>query len=83
MPATFDFRLTHTCGHARRGEMTTAHGTVQTPAFMPVGTQGAIKGLLPRDLESVGAEIMLANTYHLGLRPGHRYPAGQAGQRLF
>ena len=70
MPATFDFRVTHTRGAARRGEMTTAHGTVQTPAFMPVGTQGAIKGLLPRDLESVGAEIMLANTYHLGLRPG-------------
>ncbi|RPJ70964.1 MAG: tRNA guanosine(34) transglycosylase Tgt [Acidobacteria bacterium] len=70
MPATFGFQVTHTCGSARRGEMTTAHGPVQTPAFMPVGTQGAIKGLLPRDLEGVGAEIMLANTYHLGLRPG-------------
>ncbi len=70
MPATFGFEVTHACGAARRGEMTTAHGVVQTPAFMPVGTQGAIKGLLPRDLESVGAEIMLANTYHLNLRPG-------------
>jgi len=83
MPATFGFRVTHACGAARRGEMTTAHGVVQTPAFMPVGTQGAIKGLLPRDLESVGAEIMLANTYHLGLRPGDARIARLGGLHAF
>jgi queuine tRNA-ribosyltransferase len=58
-------------GGARRGRLTTPHGTVETPAFMPVGTQGAIKSLTPRDLREVGAEIVLANTYHLFLRPGH------------
>lgn len=70
MTPVFTFRLTHTCGAARRGEMVTAHGVVQTPAFMPVGTQGAVKGVLPRDLHEMGAEILLANTYHLSLRPG-------------
>jgi len=55
---------------ARRGTLTTAHGTVQTPAFMPVGTAGAVKGIQPQQLQETGAEIMLANTYHLMLRPG-------------
>ena len=70
MAPAFGFRLTHTSGRARRGEMTTAHGVVQTPAFMPVGTQGSVKAVTHRDLESLGVEIMLANTYHLLLRPG-------------
>ncbi len=56
---------------ARRGKIRTAHGTFQTPAFMPVGTAGAVKALTCADLESCGAEIILGNTYHLYLRPGH------------
>jgi len=55
---------------ARRGVLTTAHGPVQTPAFMPVGTAGAVKGITPEQLQATGAEIILANTYHLLLRPG-------------
>ncbi len=70
MPPVLDFRVTHTEGAARRGEMLTAHGPVQTPAFMPVGTRGTVKGLTPRDVAGLGAEIILGNTYHLWLRPG-------------
>ena len=66
------FRVTHTCGAARRGELRTAHGVVQTPAFMPVGTQGAVKAVTGRDLRDAGAEMILGNTYHLYLRPGDR-----------
>ena len=55
---------------ARTGRLITAHGTVDTPAFMPVGTQGALKGLLPSQAEALGVEMILANTYHLYLRPG-------------
>ena len=57
-------------GSARRGRLTTPHGVVETPAFMPVGTQGAVKSLTPADLREVGAQIVLSNTYHLFLRPG-------------
>jgi len=66
------FQILHTdrsCD-ARRGVLTTPHGNVQTPAFMPVGTAGAVKGIMPADLENIGAEMILANTYHLLLRPG-------------
>ena len=56
--------------HARRGVLTTPHGTAQTPAFMPVGTAGAVKGVLPGQLRELGAEIILANTYHFMIRPG-------------
>src|SRR5215469_14497071 len=56
---------------ARRGRLTTPHGTVETPFFMPVGTQASVKGLTQEALEQLGAEIILANTYHLYLRPGH------------
>lgn len=55
---------------ARRGRLYTKHGVIETPVFMPVGTQGAVKGLTPRDLDEVGAEIILSNAYHLNLRPG-------------
>ena len=79
----FDFRVTHTDGAARRGVMTTAHGVVQTPAFMPVGTQGAVKGVTHRDLESLGAEILLSNTYHLYLRPGDDLIARRGGLHRF
>ncbi len=58
---------------ARRGELTLAHGTVQTPVFMPVGTVGSVKGLSSQDLESLGAQIILGNTYHLNIRPSSEY----------
>src|SRR5437870_8209559 len=63
--------------------MTTAHGIVETPAFMPVGTQGAVKGVTHRDLESSGAEILLSNTYHLHLRPGDELIARCGGLHRF
>ena len=64
------FSLTHTDGAARRGQLTFPRGTVQTPAFMPVGTYGTVKAMLPKDLLETGAEICLGNTFHLMLRPG-------------
>ena len=64
------FRLDKTAGEARAGLMTTAHGEVPTPAFMPVGTQATVKALSPDDLRQIGARIILSNTYHLSLRPG-------------
>lgn len=64
------FRLAATDGAARAGTLHLAHGKVATPAFMPVGTTGTVKALAPRDLREIGAEIILANTYHLWLRPG-------------
>jgi queuine tRNA-ribosyltransferase len=82
MPS-FSFRVLGTDGAARRGEMTTAHGVVQTPAFMPVGTRGAVKGVTPRDLGEAGAEIILGNTYHLWLRPGDRLIARLGGLHRF
>ena len=83
MPPVFDFRISHTNGAARRGEMVTAHGLVQTPAFMPVGTRGTVKGLTPRDLAGLGAEIVLGNTYHLWLRPGDGTIARLGGLHKF
>ncbi|MCX6537455.1 MAG: tRNA guanosine(34) transglycosylase Tgt [Acidobacteria bacterium] len=83
MPPVFSFRVLTTDGAARRGEMTTAHGVVQTPAFMAVGTRGAVKGLTPRDLVGEGAEIILGNTYHLWLRPGDGLIARQGGLHRF
>ncbi|MDP1534739.1 MAG: tRNA guanosine(34) transglycosylase Tgt [Rubrivivax sp.] len=65
---TFD--LLKTEGLARRGRLTLNHGVVETPIFMPVGTYGTVKGVMPRDLETMGAQIILGNTFHLWLRPG-------------
>jgi queuine tRNA-ribosyltransferase len=65
------FELLGTDGAARRGRLRTAHGVVETPVFMPVGTAATVKTLSPRDLEELGAGIILGNTYHLFLRPGH------------
>ena len=79
----FGFRIIARDGEARRGEMQTAHGVVQTPAFMPVGTQGAVKAITHRDLEDVGAEIILGNTYHLYLRPGDDLIARAGGLHTF
>lgn len=64
------FEVTHTDGAARRGTLELAHGTVQTPMFMPCGTYGAVKGLTPAVLEEVGTQVLLGNTFHLMLRPG-------------
>lgn len=64
------FRLAATDGAARAGTLELAHGSVQTPVFMPVGTVATVKALAPRDLVEIGAQIILANTYHLWLRPG-------------
>ncbi|GAO03963.1 tRNA guanosine(34) transglycosylase Tgt [Anaeromyxobacter sp. PSR-1] len=65
------FQLLAEDGAARRGRLETAHGTIETPVFMPVGTAATVKTLEPRDLQALGAGIVLANTYHLYLRPGH------------
>jgi queuine tRNA-ribosyltransferase len=80
---SFGFRVTHTDGRARCGVMTTAHGDVETPAFMPVGTQGAVKAITQRDLEGLGAQILLGNTYHLYLRPGDELIARRGGLHRF
>ncbi|WP_225893118.1 MULTISPECIES: tRNA guanosine(34) transglycosylase Tgt [Methylomonas] len=65
-----EFKLKATDGHARRGQLTFARGVVETPIFMPVGTYGAVKSLTPEDLNALGAQIILGNTFHLLLRPG-------------
>jgi queuine tRNA-ribosyltransferase len=81
--APFAFRVSHTDSRARRGVMTTAHGEVPTPAFMPVGTQGAVKGVTHKDLLDVGADMLLSNTYHLYLRPGADLIARRGGLHAF
>lgn len=68
---------------ARLGQLSTAHGVIHTPVFMPVGTQATVKAMSPRDLEEVGAEIILSNTYHLYLRPGHRLVERAGGLHKF
>jgi queuine tRNA-ribosyltransferase len=77
------FRLTATDGRARAGVLTTAHGTVETPAFMPVGTAGSVKALTPEMVTAAGARMVLANTYHLMLRPGAERIARLGGLRAF
>jgi queuine tRNA-ribosyltransferase len=81
--SSFRFTLHSTDGAARRGEFQTPHGVVQTPAFMPVGTQGAVKAALHRDVRDSGAEIILGNTYHLFLRPGDELIARRGGLHAF
>ena len=77
------FELTARDGRARRGRLRTPHGAVETPAFMPVGTAGAVKAVTPRDLVAAGADIVLANTYHLHLRPGDELVARRGGLHRF
>jgi queuine tRNA-ribosyltransferase len=77
------FELLAKDGEARRGRLRTPHGPVDTPAFMPVGTLGVVKSLTPADLRDIGAEIVLANTYHLLLRPGHALIAELGGLHRF
>ena len=83
MTQAFSFRLITTDGAARRGEFVTPHGAVQTPAFMPVGTQATVKGLMPEAVRATGAEILLGNTYHLMLRPGAERIAALGGLHKF
>ncbi len=70
MTSAFGFELLSTSGAARRGRIQTAHGDIETPAFMPVGTYGTVKAMTPEELEQLGADIVLGNTFHLMLRPG-------------
>ncbi|HWT46609.1 MAG TPA: tRNA guanosine(34) transglycosylase Tgt, partial [Vicinamibacterales bacterium] len=79
----FSFSVTATDGAARRGVMATPHGEVETPCFMPVGTRGAVKAITHRDLEDLGATIILGNTYHLHLRPGDALVARAGGLHRF
>jgi queuine tRNA-ribosyltransferase len=83
MPEVFQFRLAATDGAARCGEITTPHGVVATPAFMPVGTQATVKGMLPQAVRAGGADIVLGNTYHLMLRPGAERIAALGGLHKF
>jgi queuine tRNA-ribosyltransferase len=79
----FGFSVRGTDGAARLGTLSTPHGEVETPAFMPVGTQGSVKATLHRDLEGIGASIILGNTYHLFLRPGDERIARFGGLHAF
>jgi queuine tRNA-ribosyltransferase len=77
------FSVTHRDGLARRGRLELAHGVVETPAFMPVGTRGAVKGVTVDQLHALGADIILGNTYHLHLRPGDELVARAGGLHAF
>jgi queuine tRNA-ribosyltransferase len=77
------FELLKHDGRARRGRLTTAHGTIETPAFMPVGTAATVKAATPEDVRATGAEILLCNTYHLMLRPGAERVAKLGGLHKF
>jgi queuine tRNA-ribosyltransferase len=83
MSGDFGFRLTKTDGAARLGEITTAHGMIRTPAFMPIGTAATVKALYVDQLKAAGADIILGNTYHLMLRPGAERIAGLGGLHQF
>ncbi len=83
MPFQFNLKKQDTGTSARLGEMVTPHGIVHTPAFMPVGTQGTVKSMLPEEIRNCGAEIILSNTYHLYLRPGHENIKNLGGLHQF
>ncbi|MBI4772907.1 MAG: tRNA guanosine(34) transglycosylase Tgt [Deltaproteobacteria bacterium] len=80
---SFEIRARDTNSRARVGRMTTGHGVIDTPVFMPVGTRATVKALSPEDLESSGAEVILANAYHLYLRPGHKLIGKLGGLHKF
>jgi queuine tRNA-ribosyltransferase len=83
MPTMFRFELHRACGAARRGTFHTPHGPVETPAFMPVGTQAAVKALTIDQVRSTGAQMILGNTYHLALRPGEEVVRDLGGLHRF
>ena len=80
---SISFTLTAQRGRARLGQLNTPHGVMHTPQFMPVGTQATVKGVPPRDLEAMGAQFILSNTYHLYLRPGDALVADMGGLHRF
>ena len=77
------FSVSHSFGFARRGQLQLKHGILDTPAFMPVGTYGAVKGVSPTELDSLGAQIVLGNTFHLWLRPGLEVISAHGGLHRF
>ena len=81
----FEYRVIHKCKQsgARVGELTTPHGKIITPVFMPVGTQATVKSLAPYEVEEAGAQIILSNTYHLYMRPGHKLIERAGGLHKF
>ena len=82
-PASFSISARSAKGRARAGVIETPHGAIRTPAFSPVGTKAGVKGVLPRDLKGLGAEVVLANTYHLYLQPGEMIVKGAGGLAPF
>ncbi|MBN8957837.1 MAG: tRNA guanosine(34) transglycosylase Tgt [Rhizobiales bacterium] len=83
MPDDFALEIAATDGAARTGTLVTPHGVIRTPAFMPVGTQATVKGILPEAVRATGADILLGNTYHLMLRPGAEEVAALGGLHRF
>jgi len=83
MGQKFKYELIKKDGAARRGKITTAHGEIDTPAFMPVGTAATVKGMLPEQVAETGAQILLGNTYHLMLRPTAERVAELGGLHKF
>ncbi len=83
MTTKFSFQLQKECSTARRGEITTSRGTIQTPAFMPVGTAATVKAMFPETVRATGADVILGNTYHLMLRPGAERVAKLGGLHKF
>ena len=85
MPKPFEFELLHVCKQtgARRGRLHTPHGVIETPVYMPVGTQATVKTMTPDELTDIGAQIILSNTYHLHLRPGEDLVARAGGLHGF
>lgn len=81
----FEYRLIAQCNvtKARAGELVTPHGTIETPVFMPVGTQATVKAMTPQELEELGAQVILGNTYHLNMRPGEDIVAEAGGLHKF
>ncbi len=81
----FEYKVLHVCKQsgARVGEFTTPHGKIITPVFMPVGTQATVKALTPRAVAETGAQILLSNTYHLYMRPGHKLVERAGGLHKF
>jgi len=82
-PLAMRFELLRRDGAARRGRLQFARGSVETPAFMPVGTYGTVKAMTPEELEAMGVEIVLGNTFHLYLRPGLDVIGAHAGLHRF
>src|SRR5919106_202703 len=83
MSSSFELLKTDAATAARRGRLHTRHGIVETPIFMPVGTQGTVKAVTPQQLRELGAQIILGNTYHLNLRPGSELVRELGGLHAF